>query len=164
MTRSVIRCAPVAVVLVVLVPLTALAQPSVVTSIGPRVGFSVDPDQFIVGGQLAIGPIAPSLTFAPSLELGFGDNRTVVAGNFDLQYHFRTDTSWHPYLGAGMAIANETVERRFDQDFTETEVGGNLIFGATAPASSGSDFFAELKLGLGDIPAMKLMAGWNFRM
>jgi len=100
--------------------------------------------------------------FAPGVELGFGDNRTVVAGNFDLQYHCRTDSRWHPYLGAGMGISNETVERRSGNDATTSGVGGNVLFGAMAPTGSSAQFFSELKLGLGDIPSMKLIAGWNF--
>ncbi|TMQ57246.1 MAG: hypothetical protein E6K76_10900 [Candidatus Eisenbacteria bacterium] len=161
MTRTVVRGFLAAIALAAL-PLTAFAQTSVVTAIGPRVGFSIDPDQFVVGGHLAVGPIAPSLMFVPSLDLGFGDNRTVVAGNFDLQYHFRTDSRWHPYLGAGMGISNETVERRSGNDVTASEVGGNVVFGAMAPTRSNTQFFSELKLGLGDIPSMKLIAGWNF--
>ena len=56
--------------------------------VGPRVGFSTSPDQLVIGGQLIVGEIAPDLTFDPSLEFGFGDNRTTIAFNFDLHYHF----------------------------------------------------------------------------
>jgi hypothetical protein len=52
----------------VVVP-AAMAQPSVISSIGPRVGFSSDPDQFVLGGQAMLGPIAPNLMFAPDLEV-----------------------------------------------------------------------------------------------
>src|SRR2546422_5362153 len=137
MTRTAVR-GFLAVIALAALPLTAFAQSSVVTAIGPRVGFSIDPDQFVVGGHLAVGPIAPSLMFAPSLELGFGDNRTVVSGNFDLQYHFRTGSRWHPYLGAGMGVNNETVGRRSGSDRTASEVGGNVMFGAMAPTNSGT--------------------------
>lgn len=155
----------IALALTLLLPVAAMAQPAAVTSIGPRVGFSVDPDQFVFGGQLSVGPIAPSLMFVPSLELGFGDNRTVVAGNFDLDYQFAVRRSaWRPYIGAGMGINNETLNRPFADDITDTNVGGNIIFGATASTRRGTRFFSELRLGLGDIPSLKLLAGWNFNL
>src|SRR5438046_10192398 len=69
---------------------------AVSTGIGPRVGFSSSPDQFVVGGQLVIGEVAPSLTFDPSLEVGLGDHLTAVGFNFDLHYHFETRTAWRP--------------------------------------------------------------------
>jgi hypothetical protein len=73
-------------------------------------------------------------------------------------------SEWSPYVGAGMGVNNEAPDRRFGSDLGQTNVGGNLLFGVTAPSSSGSDsrFFTELKLGLGDVPSMKMVAGWNF--
>jgi hypothetical protein len=129
--------------------------------IGPRVGFSTGPDQFVFGGQGTFGPIVENLTFDPSLELGFGDNTTTVAGNFDLHYHFHLNNSrWVPYAGAGATIINYSD----DPGGSRTEGGGSLIVGAGAPTPSGNRFFGELKLGLGDVPGLKIMVGWNFKM
>jgi len=134
--------------------------------IGPRVGFSTDPDQFVFGGQATFGPIVENLTFDPSLELGFGDHTTTVQGNFDLHYHFHINGSnWMPYAGAGASIANYSHDENYpNSDNNETVAGGSLILGAGAPTSSGNRFFGELKFGLGDVPSLKLMVGWNFKM
>lgn len=130
--------------------------------IGPRVGFSTGPDQFVFGGQATFGPIVQDLTFDPSLELGFGDNTTTVAGNFDLHYHFHLSNSrWMPYAGAGATIINYSNDA---PEGSHTEGGGSLIVGAGAPTPSGNRFFGELKFGLGDVPDLKLMVGWNFKM
>ncbi len=140
----------------------AVAQPAT-SSIGPRVGFSADPDQFVFGGQAILGPVAPSLMFSPDLEVGVGDHVTVVSGNLDLHYHIVMHRSeWSPYVGAGMGINNEAPDRRFGSDLRQTNVGGNLLFGVTAPSGHESRFFTEMKLGLGDLPSMKMVAGWNF--
>ena len=144
----------------------AHAQNAVVGGWGPRLGFSVDPDQFVFGGQLIIGEIAPDLTFDPSLEFGFGDDLTVISLNGDVHYHFAVSGSqWRPYAGAGIAIQFVQFDAPpgFDDD-SDTEVGGNLIVGAGVPTSSGNRFFGEIKFGLGDVPDFKIMAGWNFRM
>lgn len=142
-----------------LLPAAALAQ--LRTGIGPRVGISVDPDQLLLGGQAIIGEIAPNVTFDPSLELGFGDEVTTLAANFDLHYHFDIENvTWRPYAGFGADIVF------FDADNagSDTEVGGGIILGAGAPTSSGNRFFGELKFGLGDVPDLKIVVGWNFKM
>ncbi|HEY3216953.1 MAG TPA: hypothetical protein VGK93_10720 [Candidatus Eisenbacteria bacterium] len=144
----------------------AHAEPAVVGGLGPRVGFSTDPDQIVFGGQLIIGEIAPSLTFDPDVEFGFGDDVTVIALNLDLHYHFAIQgSSWRPYVGAGAGInfIEVDVPPPFE-DVSDTEVGGNIILGAGVPTTAGNRFFGEMKLGLGDIPDLKLLVGWNFKI
>ncbi len=138
---------------------------TVVGGVGPRVGFSVDPDQIVFGGQLIIGEIAPQLTFDPSLEFGFGDHTTVIAANFDLHYHFAVSGSaWRPYAGGGVGLNFIEFDNGPFQDNSDTEVGGNLVIGAGVPTQSGNRFFGEMKLGLGDIPTLKMLVGWNFKI
>ena len=138
----------------------------VMTGAGPRVGFSVKPDQIVFGGHVVIGEIAPSTTFDPSLELGLGDNLTTVNFNLDLHYHFTiNETDWKPYIGAGIGIAFVEADQSDFQDSSTTGVGGSLILGAGIPTKSGNRFFGEIKFGFGDeIADLKLMAGWNFKM
>lgn len=151
-----------AALLACVAPAPALAAASGITAFGPRVGFSVGPDQVVLGGQMVIGEIAPSLTFDPSAELGFGDDLTVVSLNFDLHYHTAIrDTDWRPYFGAGFGV--HFVERDRQPPFTDdsdTDVAGAIIAGVSVP-TGGSLFFGELKLGFDD-PDLKLMVGWNF--
>ena len=119
-----------------LVPASALARGVVATGIGPRVGFSADPDQLVFGGHVVIGEVAPDLTFDPSLELGFGDDLTIISLNFDMHYHFRIRTrDWRPYVGAGPRInfRSTTTEARFGNRDSETEVGGGADLGAGVP-------------------------------
>ena len=151
---------------VMLVAAGATASHAAGTLIGPRVGFSVAPDQFVFGGQLHTGELAPHLTFDPALELGFGDNETLVAINLDLHYHFQIRGSdWTPYLGLGASVNFESFDHPAPaEDASQTNVGGNFVLGAAAPASTGGRFFAEMKLGLGDAPSLKMLAGWNFAL
>src|SRR6185503_6423525 len=96
-----------------LAPTAAFAE-GTLTSIGPRFGFSVDPDQLIVGGQVGTGELADHVTFNPNLELGFGDDMTVIAINMDFQYHLTlNDSNWAPYVGFGPAISFIQVDRPF---------------------------------------------------
>lgn len=138
---------------------------TVVTGIGPRVGFAVGPDQLLLGGHVVVGEVAPSITFDPSLELGFGDNLTVIGFNFDLHYHFEIrETDWRPYLGAGVTLNFVNADLPGPDD-SSTGVGGGFVIGAGVPTRSGNRFFGELKIGLGDeVHDLKLVAGWNFKM
>ncbi|HZN82428.1 MAG TPA: hypothetical protein VFC01_22525 [Mycobacterium sp.] len=139
---------------------------AVVGGAGPRVGFSIDPDQIVFGGQLIIGEVAPQLTFDPSLEFGFGDHYTVIAANFDLHYHFAIQNSaWRPYAGGGIGL--NFIEFDSNDPFVDnsnTEVGGNVVIGAGVPTQGGNRFFGEMKFGLGDIPTLKMLVGWNFKI
>ena len=160
--RIIILCAVAA-----LLPLSALAQGPVVDSYGLRAGFSTSPDQLVLGGQMSVGEVAPNLSFDPNVELGFGDNVTIIAFNLPMHYHFDLQGSnWRPYVGAGAGINLIQVDLPpgvGDDSFTR--VAGEIILGASVPTQSGNRFFSELKLGLGDAatPDLKLLVGWNFR-
>lgn len=150
-------------------PAAAFAQSSsgtgpVVTAWGPRLGFSSGPDQFVFGGQLDLGNLAPDLTLTPNVEIGLGDNATTFALNGDLHYHFRVQNSpWRPYVGGGIGFTHISIDTPFG-DVSDTDVGASILGGAIVPTQSGSRFFVEGKLGLGDIADFKLLIGWNFKL
>jgi hypothetical protein len=148
----------------VLLPVVAHAASPAVTAFGPRVGASIDPDQLVVGGQLSLQEFAPDWSFDPNLELGFGDHRTVIAFNLDSYYHLRLSGSeWRPYLGAGLGVNFLSWDRPFgERDHSDTEVGLNVVGGFAIPAGSGDHWFTELRFGVGDIPTLKIVGGYNF--
>lgn len=151
--------------LLALLPTTALAQQRLATAFGPRVGVSTGPDQLVLGGQLDLGEVAPDLTFTPSGELGFGDHTTTIQLNGDFHYHFRVQGSpWRPYLGGGIGIAFYSFDVPAPFDDSDTAVGANVVAGAIVPTQSGSRFFTELKLGIGDVPDLQILVGWNFAL
>ena len=156
--------------LIALMPAASYAKSSLRSSIasgaGPRVGFSVDPDQVVFGGHLVIGEVAPSVTFVPNLEVGFGDDVSVIALNFDMQYHFPLRGSdWRPYVGAGVGVNFTQVDLPAPlEDESNTDIGGAVLVGVGVPTRSGNRFFSEMKFGLGDVASLKVIAGWNFRI
>jgi hypothetical protein len=154
-------------VLGVLVPLAAQAKGGAVSNTyGVRAGFSTDPDQFVIGGQMSIGEVAPDLSFDPNIELGFGDSVTLIAFNLDMHYHFDlSNSTWRPYIGGGAGInwIQYDVPPGVGGDNSNTDVAGAFIFGADVPTRSGNRFFSELKFGLGSAaPDLKVLVGWNF--
>jgi hypothetical protein len=49
--------------------------------IGPRVGFTINPDQIHFGGHIDFGDLADNFMMLPNLEIGFGDNLTTIIGS-----------------------------------------------------------------------------------
>jgi len=153
----------VALALAAVLPVAASAGPF--SSWGPEIGFSSGPDQIVVGGHLQVRDVAPQLDLVPGIDLGFGDSQTVVSINGDFRYRIDTKTQWVPYVGAGLAVHFFSFDNPGPGvDNSDTRAGGHIIAGAQVLTKSKSVFFAELKLGLGDSPDFKAMAGWSFSL
>jgi len=148
------RMVLLAVAALLLVSAPAGAQ---LNAVGPRLGISSKPDQFVMGGQLEFGPFSKSFTITPNLELGFGDDVTTVQMNADGNYHFDIQETWNPYVGMGLGLAF------YDGDGgSQTEFGANIIGGLRFKLRDASAIFTELRIGIADLPDLKVVAGWNF--
>jgi len=136
-------------------------RPVRVHGIGPRLGLTVNPDQFHFGVHFDFGDIANNLMIMPNLEIGIGDNLTTVAPSFELDYRFRSDWgAWTPYLGGGIG----PVFYSHKNGGSNSELGLYAQFGVgkgSAQNKSGH-FFMEGKLGLVDAPDFKATVGWTF--
>jgi hypothetical protein len=120
---------------------------------GVRTGVSVDPDQFYFGAHVDAGPLVKSLWFRPSIEVGVGDDVTLIALNAELAYWFPSKSSWRLYVGGGPAL------NIYDHDSgSDTEAGLNFMLGV---AHRGG-FFVEVKVGAFDSPNLKFGFGYTF--
>jgi hypothetical protein len=157
-----LRRSLLALAILAVLPATSLADGF--TAWGPEFGFSSGPDQFVVGGHLKWGGVAPQLDFVPGIDFAFGENATIVSVNGDFHYRLDTRTQWRPYLGGGIGVHFVSVDNGGPgEDNSDTFSGGAFIAGADVLAKNGSRFFAEMKLGFSDSPDMKVMAGFNFK-
>lgn len=153
-----------ALLLAAILPCAAYATGTFAT-FGPHLGFSTDPDQVVFGGQLQMVDVAPDLDFVPGVDVGFGDHATLVSLNGDFHYRFKIQgATWQPYAGGGLAVHFYSWDSGFGPHGSDTVGGGSLLFGADVPTKTGSRFFVEGKLALGDGPSFKAIAGWHFRM
>lgn len=127
---------------------------------GPRLGLSVDPDQIVVGVHASLGQLAPHVRFQPNVELGFGDDVTLVEINADVHYRFQNNWDvWNPYAGAGLGLGFAAVDGADDQ----SDLQVHLVGGVEKGVSNGA-FFGEIKFGLSDeTPDFKFLVGWTFR-
>ena len=151
--------------LLAMLALVAVAAPAqAFSAFGPHLGFSTSPDQVVLGAHGKFGEVAPQLDFVPGIDLGFGDDLTLVSLNGDFHYRFElSGVTWQPYAGAGVGVHFAQHDNNGpSSDDSSTNAGGHLLFGAEVPTKSGSKFFAELKLGItSDSPDLKVLAGWS---
>jgi hypothetical protein len=136
--------------------LLVIASAATASAQGPgvRAGVSVDPDQFYFGGHYETAPLVDRLRFRPNVEVGLGDNVTLVALNVEFAYFFPAKTPWQLYAGGGPAL------NIFDvHDDTDTEAGFNFLVGA----QSRQGLFVEFKIGLDNSPNLKFGVGFTWR-
>jgi hypothetical protein len=131
-----------------------LAVPVAAQDYGARAGVSIDPDQFYFGGHIQTAPLVDRLHFRPNVEIGLGDDRTVIAFNFEFAYFFPTTRPWQLYAGAGPAL--NIIDR---DDETDPEGGFNILLGVEHRRG----LFVEFKIGAIDSPDVKFGVGYTWR-
>lgn len=141
-----------------LLGLTVLATPAAAQDAGIRGGLSIDPDQFYVGAHLETSPIVDRFYFRPNVEVGFGDDLTLIGANMEFVYKFTTRRPWNFYAGAGPALNVYMFDGPGDND-AETEAGFNGLIGV----ESSRGLFFEFKIGAIDSPEFKFGVGYTWR-
>jgi len=131
--------------------LLAIASVPSFAGVGLQAGLSVDPDDFLIGVHFRSRDLAENLYVVPSVEAGFGDV-TMIAGNLDAHYQFKTSSDLRPYVGGGITV------NWFDFDGgSDTEVGGSILGGIDLTPK----IYFETKIGLGDVPDWKFLVGFH---
>jgi hypothetical protein len=128
---------------------TAAAQ-----SAGVRAGVSGSPDQFYFGLHYETQPLVEQVAFKPNLEVGVGNDHTLVAVNLEFVGKFPINREpWTIYVGAGPALVVDKVTNN-----TNTGGGFNILLGVEHTRG----LFTELKVGMIDSPSVKFCVGYIF--
>jgi hypothetical protein len=155
MNRStLVACALIAVAITAM-PRPAHAGP---LGLGPRVGFSSGPDQFVLGIGL-VQPLAKQVEIAPSLDFGFGDGGNSISINGDLRYTVAPESGLKPYVGAGLTWISFNPDA--DNVDTSSDFGGNLLGGIWLNKGHWPEFNIEARIGLGDVPDFEGIVGFK---
>lgn len=141
-----------------LLGLAVFATPAAAQDAGIRGGLSIDPDQFYVGAHIETSPLVDRLYFRPNVEVGFGDDLTLIGANMEFVYKFTTRRPWNFYAGAGPALNVYMFDGPGDND-AETDAGFNALIGV----ESSRGLFFEFKIGAIDSPDFKFGVGYTWR-
>ena len=115
----------------------------------------MDPDQFYFGGHVETSALVDRLHFRPNVEVGFGDDLTLITANMDFVYKFLTGRNgWGLYAGGGPALNVYMLD-----DDSNSEAGLNFLVGVY----QAKGLFFEFKVGVMDSPDFKFGVGWTFR-
>ena len=131
---------------------------------GIRAGVSVDPDQGYGGVHWDIGSPSSSLRIRPNIELGLGDDTTLVAANGEVDWYFRKQGDWFPYAGGAFSIQYIDVDLPPGAmgDDNDVELGFYAVGGLETLMKSSNKMLFEVKIGFGDAPDFKAGIGWTF--
>lgn len=132
------------------------STPAFAQHAGIRGGISVDPDQIYFGGHYETSPLIDRLYFRPNVEVGFGDDLTLIGANMEFVYKFTNRRPWNIYAGGGPALNISMVDGK---DGAHTDAGFNALVGV----EQAKGLFFEFKLGVVDSPDFKFGVGWTFK-
>jgi len=128
-------------------------------SAGVRAGVSGSPDQFYFGFHYETAPLVEQVVFRPNLEVGVGNDQTVVAVNFEFVGKFPIQRQpWTIYAGAGPALVIDRVSVGTASN-TNTGGGFNILLGIEHTRG----LFSEIKVGMIDSPSFKFAVGYTFK-
>lgn len=142
-----------------LLGLVCFSTPAAAQDGGIRGGISVDPDQFYFGGHLETAPLVDRLYFRPNIEVGFGDDLTLIAANMEFVYKFTRRRQMNLYAGAGPALNIFMFDNSRGDNDSETEAGFNFLVGM----ETARGLFFEFKIGAMDSPDLKFGVGYTWR-
>jgi len=129
---------------------------------GARAGYTSwdELNQVHVGGHVIVAEVLPNIDYTPSVEIGFGDDLTLLTLNNDLTYRFTelTTAPWGLYGGGGLSL------HRLESDYLDgdAELGLNAVVGGTYELAGGNRLRAEVRIGIMDTPDLKLTFGYTF--
>ena len=130
---------------------------------GIRAGLSSDPDQVYGGVHFNLGEFAKDVRFRPTVELGFGDDQTVLQLLGEVHYVFSKAQAWKPYVGGGLGLTYVNYDDDHRRDGSDTGGSLNAIGGIETELKQGMKLFFEFKLGLAhDDPDIKLGVGLSW--
>ena len=150
-------------VLLLLVMMSSMVYAQTVTTQSQRsqVGFtggvSVDPEQAFAGVFWRTPEIGGRFHLRPGIEGGFGSDLRLATVNIDFIARFPLGTSgWEFIQGGGPAIVVTSFDAFRDRE-TDVSAGGSYVVGF----AHDSGFLGEFRIGGGNVPSLKLTAGYS---
>ena len=131
---------------------------------GLRAGASDRPDQVVVGVQLDLGNLIEQLTFEPFLDLGVGDDQTILMVGAPAFYRWPESGPFDFYGGAGVAfgfVDRDEADEPGRDDGLEFAIAPMLAAGLDWPVGE-SRAGVEAAVTGSELPNLKLVFRWMF--
>ena len=131
---------------------------------GLRAGVSDRPDQILVGLQLNLGELIENLQFEPNVELGAGDDQTILSVGAPVFYRWPETGPFDFYGGGGIALGfvdRDEADESGEDDGVEFVIAPMLAAGLAWPVGE-SEAGVELALTANELQNVKLVFRWMF--
>lgn len=126
-------------------------------AVGFQGGGSIDPEQLFAGVFWQSPQIGGRFYLRPGIDGGFGSDLRLATINIDFVARFPIGNSgWNFVQGGGPVIV---ITRIPDLDVSDTSAGGSYIIGFARDEG----FFTEFRIGGGNVPNLKIGAGYQIR-
>ena len=121
---------------------------------GVRLGYGLNPEQYVIGARFSTDP-RKMPRIVVSVDLGFGDDQTTVACNFDLLWRLRVEGSRQLlYGGAGPALVYFNPSGDAGASW---KTGLSVIAGIRLSPNDKRPISLEARVASGQIPDFKLL-------
>jgi opacity protein-like surface antigen len=131
---------------------------------GLRGGVSDRPDQLLVGVQADFGELIENLRFEPNVELGVGDDQTILSLSAPVFYRWPESGPFDFYGGGGIAVGfvdRDEEEASGEGDGFELVIAPLLAAGLAWPVGE-SEAGVELAVTANELQNVKLVFRWMF--
>ncbi len=131
---------------------------------GVRGGVSDRPDQLLVGVQADLGELIENLRFVPNVELGVGDDQTILSLSAPVFYHWPERGQFDFYGGGGIALGmvdRDEADEPGEDDGLEFVIAPTIAGGLAWPVGQ-SEAGVELALSANELQNAKLIFRWMF--
>jgi hypothetical protein len=131
---------------------------------GLRAGVSDRPDQVLVGVQADFGELIENLRFVPNVELGAGDDQTILSLSAPVFYRWPESGPFDFYGGGGIAVGfvdRDEKEEPGEDDGLEFAIAPMLAAGLAWPVGE-SEAAVELAVTANELQNLKLVFRWMF--
>lgn len=158
------RRALCAAALAALLAAPAAAQDIGFNTWGLRAGAGDDPDQIVFGVQFDMGEFISNLRFQPNVEIGAGDDTTILSLTAPVHYRVPLEGDLTVYGGGGLTVGfidRDEGDGFDEEDGSDFDIAPMLAGGIAWPVGP-SELSVELDLTAGDFSTVKLVVGWMF--
>jgi hypothetical protein len=131
---------------------------------GLRAGVSDRPDQVLVGVQADFGELIEDLRFEPNIELGAGDDQTILSLSAPVFYRWPESGPFDFYGGGGIAVGfvdRDEENEPGEDDGLEFAIAPMLAAGLAWPVGE-SEAGVELAVTANELQNVKLVFRWMF--
>lgn len=129
--------------------------------VGARVGYTTweKLNQVHFGLQADLGELTENLSFVPNVELGLGDQLTVLTLNGDVRWAFTelAGDPWGLFGGGSLGL----IWSDWPGADANTDLGLSALGGVTRRFGNGHDGLLEVRVGLLDSPGCKVTLGYS---